>query len=92
MLEYYQFGPLEQTSVNIKPKQYMVIQENAFANVICKTATILSWPECVNRFSFWYYFMLGCNTLFEWSVIILAIKHIGITNYNQTLKNAIIIS
>ena len=33
---------------NFHQNRTMFIQENYFGNVICKMATILSWPQCVN--------------------------------------------
>ena len=32
---------------NFNPNSYILIQENAFEEVVCKTATILSQPQCV---------------------------------------------
>ena len=45
MLEFCAFNHWEQTTAK---NAYILIQENAFENVVCKTAAILSWPVCVN--------------------------------------------
>ena len=36
---------------NIKWKSYIFIQENAFENVVCEMAAILSLPRCVSMLS-----------------------------------------
>ena len=39
--------PWEQTSVNFNPNSNIFIQENAFENVVCEMAAILSLPQGV---------------------------------------------
>ena len=46
MMGYCQLDPLEQISV--KSQSYIFIQENAFQNVVCEMATILSRSQSVN--------------------------------------------
>ena len=43
-------GPLgiNCSEIFIKLLQFFFIQENAFENVVCKMAAILSWSQCVN--------------------------------------------
>ena len=36
---------------NLKRNSYIFIQENAFENVVCEMAAILSRPQCVNKIS-----------------------------------------
>ena len=36
------------TLENPQPPPTIFIQENAFENVVCEMAAILSWPQCVN--------------------------------------------
>ena len=33
---------------NLKRKSYILNTENAFENVVCQMAAILTWPQCVN--------------------------------------------
>ena len=52
MLEYYLMDPWEWTSVKYLSK-YILIQENAFQNVVWKMAAILSRPQCVKSWLCW---------------------------------------
>ena len=45
MLTYYQLDSYEQTSVRFKSKHNIFIHENAFENVVCEMADILSRAE-----------------------------------------------
>ena len=49
MLEYCQFEPYKKPQWNHKRNLYIFIQENAFENVICKMAAIVSWPQCAKQ-------------------------------------------
>ena len=43
MMAYCQWDPQEQTSVKFNKNVNIFIQENAFQNVVCKMAAILSF-------------------------------------------------
>ena len=49
VLEYCLVDPWEQTSVKFYSKLKIFIQENAFENVVCEVAAILSQPQCVKQ-------------------------------------------
>ena len=47
MLGYCQLDPKEQTYENFNTNSYIFIHENAFENVLCEMAAILSRPQYV---------------------------------------------
>ena len=51
MLEYCWFNGRNKPQWNFKRNSYIFIQENVFENVVCKMASILSRPQCVNTLS-----------------------------------------
>ena len=48
MLEYCLLYTTEQISVKSESKFEIFVQENAFENVVCELAAILTRPRCVN--------------------------------------------
>ena len=59
VLEYCWLDPKPGTNFSeilINQNSYIFIQENAFENVICKVASILSWPNVLAM-------MLTCNNM-----------------------------
>ena len=53
MLAYCQLDPWEQFSVKFLSKFRHFRSRKAVENIICKMATILSWPQCVKRLWLW---------------------------------------
>ena len=52
MLEYANTSLKNKFQWNLKRNSYTFIQENAFENVVCEMATILSLPQSVNALDF----------------------------------------
>ena len=45
---------------NLKQNKDIFIQENAFENIACKMAVILSWPQCLkNKYSIYIHAVCG---------------------------------
>ena len=53
------------TNLNLKQNSYILIQENAFENVVCEMTTTLSQPQCVKKLIIdldWYLVMFNAHT------------------------------